>query len=103
MHKKRWAALLAAAVLVLTGCSFGSLGGGGGSSVQKIDRLTMTLPVFNNSRCCMFMVTGKDKHAVLSRALDLLDKPELPAQLVHPAVGDLIWVVDEAAATGGKE
>lgn len=71
--------------------------------VQKIDRLTMTLPVFNNSRCCMFMVTGKDKHAVLSRALDLLDKPELPAQLVHPAVGDLIWVVDEAAATGGKE
>ena len=51
----------------------------------------------------MFMVTGKDKHAVLSRALDLLDKPELPAQLVHPAVGDLIWVVDEAAATGGKE
>lgn len=58
--------------------------------VQKIDRLTMTLPVFNNSRCCMFMVTGKDKHAVLSRALDLLDKPELPAQLVHPAVGDLI-------------
>ena len=41
MHKKRWAALLAAAALVLTGCSFGSLGGlggGGGSSVQKIDR-----------------------------------------------------------------
>ena len=41
MHKKRWAALLAAAALVLTGCSLGSLGnfgGGGGASVQKIDR-----------------------------------------------------------------
>ena len=24
----------------------------------------------------------------------------LPAQMVRPSVGDLIWVVDEAAATG---
>lgn len=71
--------------------------------VQKIDRLTMTLPVFNNARCCMFMVTGSEKHDVLARALNLLDKPELPAQLVHPAIGDLIWVVDEAAATGEKQ
>lgn len=67
---------------------------------RKADRLTMTLPVFNNARCCMFLVTGREKHAVLSRALNLLDKPELPAQLVRPSVGDLIWVVDEAAATG---
>lgn len=67
---------------------------------RKADRLTMTLPVFNNSRCCMFMVTGEDKHPVLSRALNLLDKPELPAQLVRPKGGDLVWVVDEAAATG---
>ncbi|MDO5536936.1 MAG: 6-phosphogluconolactonase [Desulfovibrionaceae bacterium] len=66
------------------------------------DRLTLTLPVLNNSRCCLFMVTGKEKHSVLHRALNLLDKPELPAQLVHPPVGDLIWVVDENAATGGK-
>ena len=38
MHKKRWAALVLAAALVLTGCSFGGLGGGGGNSIQKIDR-----------------------------------------------------------------
>ena len=38
MHKKRWAALVVAAALVLTGCSFGGLGGGGGNSIQKIDR-----------------------------------------------------------------
>ncbi len=67
---------------------------------RKADRLTMTLPVLNNARCCMFLVTGCDKHDVLRRALNLLDKPELPAQYVHPAVGDLIWVVDEEAATG---
>ncbi len=67
---------------------------------RKADRLTMTLPVFNNARCCMFLVTGKEKHGVLSRALNLLDQPELPAQFVHPNVGDLIWVVDKGAASG---
>lgn len=67
---------------------------------KGIDRLTMTLPVLNNARSCIFMVNGKDKNEVLKRALNLLDKPELPAQLVHPPIGDLIWIVDEAAATG---
>ncbi len=67
---------------------------------RKADRITMTLPVINNARCCLFLVTGKEKHAVLSKALNLLDAPTLPAQLVHPTVGDLIWIVDEAAATG---
>lgn len=67
---------------------------------RKADRLTLTLPVINNSRCCMFLVTGKEKHQVLGQALDLLAEPTLPAQMVRPSVGDLIWVVDEAAATG---
>ena len=48
----------------------------------------------------MFLVTGAEKHAVLSRALDLLAPPTLPAQMVRPGFGDLVWVVDEAAATG---
>lgn len=67
---------------------------------RNADRLTLTLPVINNSRCCMFMVTGKEKHAVLATALDMLAKPTLPAQLVRPTFGDLIWIVDEAAAMG---
>ena len=37
MHKKRWAVLVLAAALALTGCSFGGVGGGG-STAQKIDR-----------------------------------------------------------------
>ena len=37
MRKKRWVALALAAVLALAGCSFGS-SGGGGTTVQKIDR-----------------------------------------------------------------
>lgn len=67
---------------------------------RKADRLTLTLPVINNARLCMFLVTGKEKHAVLTKTLNLLDEPTLPAQFVRPSVGDLIWVVDEAAATG---
>ena len=39
-------------------------------------------------------------YAVPEKALDLLAEPTLPAQMVRPSVGDLIWVVDEAAATG---
>lgn len=67
---------------------------------QKADRLTLTLPVINNSRCCMFMVTGEDKHEALGKVLNLLVEPTLPAQMVRPGVGDLIWIMDEAAARG---
>ena len=69
---------------------------------RKADRLTLTLPVLNNARCCLFLVNGGEKHAVLARALDLLAAPSLPAQMVRPVSGDLIWIVDEQAALGGK-
>ena len=67
---------------------------------RKADRVTLTLPVINNSRCCMFLVNGADKHETLASALNLLTPPLLPSQRVRPPVGDLIWIVDEAAATG---
>lgn len=67
---------------------------------RKEDRITLTLPVFNNARACMFMVSGKEKHSVLSSALNLLAPPTLPAQRIRPQNGELLWVVDEAAAQG---
>lgn len=67
---------------------------------RKADRITLTLPVINNSRLCAFMVNGADKHAPLSKTLNLLAEPTLPAQLVRPRAGDLIWITDEAAAKG---
>lgn len=67
---------------------------------QKADRLTLTLPVLNNARCCLFLVTGEEKHEVLSKALNLLEEPSLPAQFVRPPSGDLVWIVDDAAARG---
>lgn len=67
---------------------------------RKADRITLTLPVLNNARCCMFLVNGREKHKALSKSLDLLAEPALPAQLVRPGVGDLVWIVDEDAALG---
>lgn len=67
---------------------------------RSADRLTLTLPVLNNARCCTFMVSGKEKHDVLSRTLNLLAEPELPAQFVRPRLGELLWIVDEGAALG---
>ena len=70
---------------------------------RKADRLTLTLPVLNNARCCLFLVNGADKHGVLAKALDLLAPPDMPAQMVRPGFGDLIWIVDEQAASGEQE
>lgn len=67
---------------------------------KQEERITLTLPVINNSRCCMFLVSGPEKRAALGNALNLLSEPVLPAQRVRPAAGDLIWIVDREAATG---
>lgn len=66
----------------------------------KADRISLTLPVINNARMCMFMTEGAEKHKALTQVLDLLQEPSLPAQLVRPKAGDLIWIVDDAAARG---
>jgi 6-phosphogluconolactonase len=69
--------------------------------VEKRDttRLTFTAPLINAARTVAFMVTGAEKAAPLSAVLDGDPNPEqLPAQLIRPNHGDLIWLVDEAAA-----
>lgn len=67
---------------------------------KKEDRITLTLPVINNSRCCLYLVSGAEKRAALGDVLNLLSEPVLPAQKVRPGAGDLVWIVDKAAATG---
>lgn len=66
----------------------------------KSSRITMTFPVLNNARCCIFMANGKEKNHVLSTALNLMAEPVLPAQMVRPINGGLVWIIDEAAYTG---
>lgn len=66
----------------------------------KSSRITMTFPVLNNARCCIFLASGKPKHHVLSTALNLMEDPVLPAQMVRPHNGRLCWFIDSAAYYG---
>jgi 6-phosphogluconolactonase len=60
-------------------------------------RITLTLPVIDSSRHVAFLVSGRSKAAVLA-AVRVGDS-RLPAARVRP-VGELIWFVERAAATG---
>jgi 6-phosphogluconolactonase len=64
------------------------------------DRITLTVPVFNNASCVMFLVEGSEKATALKAVFEKQFEPEqLPAQLIRPHRGRLLWFVDRAAAT----
>ncbi len=59
----------------------------------------MTVPVLNNAALVIFLVSGKEKAGVLKEVLEGDYRPELlPAQLIRPVHGRLLWLVDQAAA-----
>jgi 6-phosphogluconolactonase len=62
------------------------------------DRITLTAPAINNAVHVIFMVTGADKAPALTAVLERVYEPEqLPAQLIQPTNGTLLWLVDTAA------
>jgi 6-phosphogluconolactonase len=64
-------------------------------------RLTLTLPVLNASRRVVFLVVGEEKRAAASSVLRRKrGSKSLPASLVRPTRGSLLWIVDEAVAGG---
>ena len=65
----------------------------------KTDRITLTLPVLNNAAVVMFLVSGQDKASPLKEVLEGKEPGELlPSKLIKPLDGELIWMVDRAAA-----
>ena len=58
-------------------------------------RITMTYPVIESSRRVAFLVTGREKAAILQ--VIRTGGSRVPAARVRP-VGELIWFVDRAAA-----
>lgn len=60
-------------------------------------RVTMTYPLINNARCCVFAMAGEAKANMAKRILK--DKEDLPAGRVQPTNGNLYWIVDQAAAS----
>ncbi|MBM4328873.1 MAG: 6-phosphogluconolactonase [Deltaproteobacteria bacterium] len=64
-----------------------------------MNRLTLTYPVLNNARVIMFLAAGNEKAEALKSVLaDDTCGPILPARLVKPVEGEVIWMVDRAAA-----
>jgi len=63
-------------------------------------RLTMTAPVLNNADTIVFLVSGREKAEILQQILEGDHQPDLlPAQLIRPTHGRLIWLLDRAAAS----
>lgn len=63
-------------------------------------RITLTAPAINAAANIVFLATGEAK---ASRIRDVIegeyDPQRLPAQLIRPTEGNLIWLLDEEAAS----
>lgn len=62
-------------------------------------RLTLTLPCINAASHITFLVSGENKAQRLRQVIRTDQGAELPASLVQPQHGKLVWLVDEAAAS----
>jgi 6-phosphogluconolactonase len=60
-------------------------------------RITLTLPVLNQGRNVIFLVSGKNKASVLERVIKR--DASLPASLVNPESGNLFFVTDREASS----
>ncbi len=65
---------------------------------QGAARITLTLPALSAAAEVLFLVTGAAKAPALAAALEGPPDPDLPAALVKPARGEVVWLVDGAAA-----
>jgi hypothetical protein len=51
-----------------------------------------------NPSCAMFLVSGEDKAMALRAVVEGRHEPEqVPAQLIRPEGGKLVWLFDQAA------
>lgn len=68
--------------------------------VEKFNahRITLTPQALSNAAFIIFLVSGQEKAETLRAVLQGDFRPEhLPAQLISPASGRLLWLVDRAA------
>jgi len=66
---------------------------------QDLHRVTLTAPLINQAALVVFLVAGPSKAGVLQEVLrGPRDPVRLPAQLIQPQNGELLWLTDLAAA-----
>ncbi|MBT1071415.1 6-phosphogluconolactonase [Pelotalea chapellei] len=67
---------------------------------EGLYRLTLTVPVINQAAVVIFLVSGSDKASVLREVLESTPDPHrIPACLIKPNMGRLMWLVDKEAAS----
>ena len=70
--------------------------------VPKLDtwRITLTFPVLNAAKRIWILAVGPKKAEILQGVLgDVRDSARWPVQAVQPKRGELVWWLDEAAAS----
>ncbi len=66
---------------------------------QREERLTLTFPVLNSARVCVFLVAGTEKAWAVREVLEgQAAVEEVPARGVDPAQGTLTFMLDRASA-----
>ena len=68
--------------------------------VEDFSRISLTLPVINQARRILFLVSGKEKAEIVKRIIQ--DPPKsttLPARRVSPDGGHVTWLMDREAAS----
>ena len=69
-------------------------------AVPQRHRVTITPPVLNNSARVMFLVEGAGKAEAVRSALEGPRDPDrFPAQTIDPPHGEVVWLLDRAAAS----
>jgi len=67
---------------------------------RPANRVTLTPVVLNSARMIAFMAVGEKKAQTFAEVLSDRYNPDLyPAQRIQLADGEVIWFVDEAAAS----
>jgi 6-phosphogluconolactonase len=66
----------------------------------KMYRITLTIPVINNSGAIVFLVSGQGKADIINKVINTsYHESHLPAQLIEPLKGQLYWFLDRQAAS----
>lgn len=68
---------------------------------QDMFRITLTAPLLNRAKKNVVLVFGANKAQAFTEVISGERNPEkYPSQLLAPEKGELLWMVDEAAAAG---